>query len=99
MASRSLRSLSVVSVLAGLAMACGLGGVGCGPSSRDGTSDPESVMRSAGGLSESRLPFGIWGQSPAPTGALPKDKALQQGWYKHAQQGDKAPTAGDRASM
>ena len=71
-----------------LAAACGEDG---DPSSR--------ALRSAGGLSESRLPKGIRAESPAPTGANSADKSLEAGWYKNAKPGEKLPTAGDRPSM
>jgi hypothetical protein len=63
-----------------------------------GGGDPKDALKSAGGLSESRLPNGIKGDTPAPTGYLARDKALEAGWYKHAKEGQKAPSYNDRAS-
>ena len=61
--------------------------------------DPNKALESAGGLPESRLPVGPRGDSPPPTAAIPRDKDLEKGWYKRAQTGDKAPSAGDRPSL
>ncbi len=64
--------------------------------------DPKQAHVSAGGLPESRLPVGPRGDSPPPTAAVPRDfgpKGLEAGWYKRAERGEKAPTAGDRPSM
>lgn len=60
---------------------------------------PKNAMKSAGGLDEARMPVGIKGDSPAPTGAIPRDKRLEAGWYKRAKRGEKAPTQGDRSSL
>lgn len=59
---------------------------------------PLRDLKSAGRLPESRLPYGIWGDSPAPTGARARDMALEAAWYKHAKPTEKAPTHGDSPS-
>jgi hypothetical protein len=79
----------LVAVLAPLAVAA------CGS---DG-GNPNAALQSAGGLAESRLPYGIRGDSPAPTAALPRDKALEAGWHKRARAGEKPPSHNDKASM
>ncbi|MFO0659434.1 MAG: hypothetical protein U0165_06345 [Polyangiaceae bacterium] len=58
----------------------------------------QDALSSAGGLSESRLPTGIRGDSPAPTSGRPTDAKLQDGWKKLAQPGEHAPTHGDTPS-
>lgn len=90
MTSRSVSACALVVTLFSIV------GVACADGAVEG---PDRNLKSAGMLSESRLPYGIFGDSPAPTGALPRDKALEQGWYKRAPKGEKAPTAGDRASL
>lgn len=60
---------------------------------------PKNSMKSAGGLDEARMPVGIKGDSPAPTGAIPRDKRLEAGWYKRAKHGEKAPSYSDRPSL
>jgi hypothetical protein len=87
--SRSLRALLSVGLLSVLVAACADGAV----------EGPDHNMKSAGRLPESRLPYGIWGDSPAPTGFLPRDKELEKGWYKLSKSPtEKPPSAGDRAS-
>jgi hypothetical protein len=90
MRSRSSRAFALVLGLFALV------GVACSDGAVEG---PDHDIKSAGLLSESRLPYGIWGDSPAPTGAVHRDKSLQQGWMKRAKAGEKPPTAGDRASL
>ncbi|MCC6648744.1 MAG: hypothetical protein IT374_24665 [Polyangiaceae bacterium] len=60
---------------------------------------PKNSLKSAGGLDEARMPVGLKGDSPAPTGAIPRDKRLEAAWYKRAKHGEKPPTAGDRSSL
>jgi len=86
--SRSFRAFLVVSSAAALLAACSDGAV----------EGPLQDLKSAGSLPESRLPYGIWGDSPAPTGARPRDIALEAGWYKRAKSTEKAPTHGDSPS-
>jgi hypothetical protein len=86
--SRSFRAFLVVSGAAALLAACSDGAV----------EGPLQDLKSAGSLPESRLPYGIWGDSPAPTGARPRDIALEAGWYKRAKPTEKAPTHGDSPS-
>ena len=97
MARLSHRTLPLVTLFLALApaLALGLGACNSGPS---GPLNRAS-MESAGGLSESRMPSGLVGNSPAPTGAKPRDKALEAGWYKRAHEGDKAPTYGDHPAF
>lgn len=86
--SHAALRLVVLAALGGAVLAaCGGGG------------DPKKdALSSAGGLSESEWPKGSRGDTPAPTAAHSADAALQKGWYKHAEHGDKAPTYNDRAS-
>jgi hypothetical protein len=80
-----------------LVLLAALGGAALAACGGDG--DPKKkALSSAGGLSESEWPKGARGDTPAPTAAHSTDKALQDGWYKHAAHGDKAPTHNDKAS-
>lgn len=88
MFTRSFRAFLVVGGLFGTLAACADGAV----------EGPDKDLKSAGRLPESRLPFGIWGDSPAPTGARARDRALEAGWYKRAKVTDKAPTHNDSPS-
>lgn len=85
--SRSFRASLLVIGASALLMACS-----------DGASKEFKDLKSAGSLSESRLPYGIWGDSPAPTGARVRDTALEAGWYKRAKPTEKAFTHGDSPS-
>jgi hypothetical protein len=58
----------------------------------------QDALSSAGGLSESRLPTGIRGDSAAPTAGKPVDAKFQDGWKKLAQPGEKAPSHNDTVS-
>lgn len=86
--SRSFRAFLVVCGASALLAACTDGAV----------EGPLKDLKSAGRLPESRLPYGIWGDSPAPTGARARDAVLEAGWYKLAKPTDKAPTHGDSPS-
>lgn len=86
--SRSFRAFLLIGGAATLLAACSDGAV----------EGPLKDLKSAGSLPESRLPYGIWGDSPAPTGARPRDLALEAGWYKRASATDKAPTHDDSPS-
>lgn len=85
------RSLSAFLVVCGAAVAL----AACSDGAVEG---PLKDLKSAGSLPESRLPYGIWGDSPAPTGARPRDLALESAWYKRATAAEKAPTYGDSPS-
>ncbi len=86
--SRSLSAFLAVCGAAVLLAACADGAV----------EGPLKDLKSAGSLPESRLPYGIWGDSPAPTGARPRDVALEAAWYKRARHTDKAFSHGDSPS-
>ncbi|MCS6899778.1 MAG: hypothetical protein RMJ98_11085 [Myxococcales bacterium] len=86
--SRSFRAFLVVGAGAIFLAACSDGAV----------EGPLKDLKSAGSLPESRLPYSTWGDSPAPTGARPRDIALEAGWYKRAKSTEKAPTHGDSPS-
>jgi hypothetical protein len=85
--SRGPLALTLVLAFAPLYIAC------------NDRSDPSKhALQSAGGLSESRMPRGLIGESPAPTGRVEADHRLEQGWQKNARPGEKMPTYGDHAS-
>jgi hypothetical protein len=66
----------------------------CGDSAK---SPGERALKSAGGLSESRLPGGYNGATPAPTSAEKKDKTQEDEWHKakNAKRGEQPPTDTD----
>src|SRR5262249_28178759 len=93
MTSRSLRASALVLGLFALSAVAGLG---CADSAVEG---PQKQLKSAGMLSESRLPIGWWGPTPPRTAPRPRARSLEVGWYKLAKPGDKPPTYADRPSL
>lgn len=87
MSSRALVSVVVAATAALVLVAC-----------TDNRSPDVRAMESAGGLSESRFPQGIKGDTPAPTFGNSADSALHRGWYVRAEEGDKAPTWGNHVA-
>ena len=91
----SLRALPVVLALVALPLLVAACGTERG--------DAKNSLKSAGGLSESRLPIGWKGDTPAPTGALPRDKSMEAPWLARAKKKEggenaKPPTFSDRTS-
>lgn len=94
MESRSLRAVPVALALVALPFLVAACGTERG--------DAKNSLKSAGGLSESRLPIGWKGDTPAPTGALARDKAMESPWLARAKKeghpNAKPPTFSDRTS-
>ena len=94
MDSRSLRAVPAALALIALPLFVAACGTPRG--------DAKSSLKSAGGLSESRLPIGWKGDTPAPTGALPRDKGMESPWLARAKKDGhanaKPPTYSDRTS-
>lgn len=58
----------------------------------------ETPLSSAGGLPESRLPSGVWAETPAVTAAKSADQKFEAAWHKNASPVDKAPEHNDTVS-